>query len=133
MVGLLWTIAGFPKEHMVYALIHDFPEAYIGDLPSPIKYMNDEIAKAFKNIEYYLDEKIYDYLGIPAPSVDIKRMVKICDNAALIIEGMTVAAPGSNNIESWKRSITDPAVWELVDKAMPTLEKVSKAMRGNYE
>ncbi len=129
LVGLLWVIGGFPKEYMVYATIHDFAEAYIGDLPSPIKYMNEDIARSFKNIEYYLDDKIYQFLNIEPPTPEIKKMVKICDNAALIIESVTIGPPGVN-ISTLKEWILDQEAWDLAYLAMPTLQSVSKTMKG---
>ena len=41
---------------VLVALYHDASEVLTGDLPSPIKYHNEEIAKAYKKIENIADK-----------------------------------------------------------------------------
>lgn len=125
MVSILWTVAGYPPENLIYALAHDFHEAYTGDIPSPIKNATPEVKKAIGNVEKILDEKIYGYLGIPAPDVETKKKIKICDKASLIIESMITGPSGSDDITKLKANFPEDEIWRIIDKAMPNLEYVS--------
>jgi len=46
----------------VCALYHDATEVYTGDLPTPIKYFNDDMANIYKQIEQAASEKIMQHL-----------------------------------------------------------------------
>ena len=46
----------------VCALYHDATEVLTGDLPTPIKYFNDDMEKIYKQIEYAASEKILEHL-----------------------------------------------------------------------
>lgn len=125
LVAILWMVAGFPPEHLIYALGHDFHEAYTGDIPSPIKNLTPEVKKAIKEVEGMLDNRIYSFMGIEPPSEDIIKMVKLVDKASYIIECMITGPSGSDNIDTLKKEYPDPNIWEIVYKAMPNLEYVS--------
>lgn len=125
LVAMLWTIAGFPREDLIYALSHDFHEAYTGDIPSPIKRVTPEVRKAIHGVETMLDGKIYNFLGIEPPSELTKKRVKLCDRASLIIESMITGPSGSDDIDQLKEDYPDPKIWDIVYKAMPNLEYVS--------
>jgi len=47
---------------VLVALYHDASEVLTGDLPSPIKYHNEEIAKAYKKIENIAEHALLDML-----------------------------------------------------------------------
>lgn len=125
LVAMLWTIAGFPREDLIYALSHDFHEAYTGDIPSPIKRVTPEVREAIHGVEAMLDGKIYNFLGIEPPSELTKKRVKLCDRASLIIESMITGPSGSDDIDQLKEDYPDPKIWDIVYKAMPNLEYVS--------
>ncbi|WP_116472591.1 5'-deoxynucleotidase [Zobellella maritima] len=40
-----------PNQAAVQALFHDASEVLTGDLPTPVKYFNEDIARAYKDIE----------------------------------------------------------------------------------
>jgi len=46
----------------LYAIFHDSNETIIGDLPTPIKYFNPEILKAYKSLEDVSKEKLLTML-----------------------------------------------------------------------
>lgn len=69
----------------LYGLLHDAAEAYINDLPSPVKHI-PEIHAVIKKIETRLMQVIYEALGIPAPSPEQEAQVKHSDKIQQAIE-----------------------------------------------
>ena len=51
-----------PQAAATLALYHDASEVLTGDLPTPVKYKNAEIKKAYKTIEYLASEQLYHML-----------------------------------------------------------------------
>jgi 5'-deoxynucleotidase len=51
-----------PQTAATLALYHDASEVLTGDLPTPVKYKNAEIKKAYKTIEYLASEQLYHML-----------------------------------------------------------------------
>lgn len=46
----------------VIALFHDAPEIITGDMPTPVKYHNEEVRKAYQTVEDYACEEMLDML-----------------------------------------------------------------------
>lgn len=63
-------------------LVHDFPEAYTGDCPTPLK----SILQEFKNIENQVEKSFYEYLEIEPPTKEEHLLVKAIDVTMLAIE-----------------------------------------------
>lgn len=70
-----------PPEHQLAGLLHDAAEAYIIDMPRPIKH--DESMKAYREIEKNLEAVIFDKFGLPNP---LPLIVKRIDDALLTTE-----------------------------------------------
>ena len=51
-----------PATAATQALFHDASEVLTGDLPTPVKYFNDDIAKAYKDIEAIAEQSLLDML-----------------------------------------------------------------------
>jgi 5'-deoxynucleotidase YfbR-like HD superfamily hydrolase len=132
LVAIIWMVAGFPLDKMVYALGHDFHEAYTGDIPSPIKNHTPEVRNAIHSLEDALDSKIWSFLGVEPPDGITKQMVKVCDKASLIIEMMVTGPPGSDDISKLKEEYPDKGLWELIYRVMPNLEYVSANIKQNH-
>ena len=47
-----------PETCAAAALLHDAPEILTGDLPTPVKYFNPEIARAYKAVERHAADKL---------------------------------------------------------------------------
>ena len=90
LVALIWMKGGFPPEKLGHVLLHDAHEAYTGDIPSPIKKLMGSGVGAF---EGQLDTLIYAALDLPLMDAETKRMVKLCDLAALVIEAPLFGPP----------------------------------------
>ena len=77
------------KEHgpevQLFGLLHDAAEAYINDLPSPVKHI-PEIHAVIKKLEDSLMEAIYKALDIDPPTYDEEEIVKIADKTQQAVE-----------------------------------------------
>ncbi len=71
-----------PQEFALYALLHDAAEAYIGDMPAPVKQLFPE----FSVMEDMLLSCIYKAAGIPEPSAEALAVVKEYDLRMLMTE-----------------------------------------------
>lgn len=71
-----------PPQFALYALLHDAAEAYIGDMPEPVKQLFPE----FTVMEDMLLSCIYKAAGIPEPSAEALAAVKEYDLRMLLTE-----------------------------------------------
>lgn len=106
-----------PQQAAVVALYHDASEVLTGDLPSPIKYHNEEIARAYKKIENAAEarlismlpeefredfEPLIDHHKIPA---DLAHLVKSADVVCGYIKAIEEIAAGNHEFEKAKKNI----------------------------
>lgn len=70
---------GYTKEELLYCIIHDSTEAYIGDIATPIK----ERFPGIKDFENEIYCYILNALGLKFPSEEILKKVKLVDKVAL--------------------------------------------------
>lgn len=82
----------------VAAMYHDAPEILTGDLPTPIKYYNDDIRKAYKHIEDQavislterlpaeLQEVYHPYLSGSCLDAEEKKLIKAADRLCAYIK-----------------------------------------------
>ncbi|NLY17452.1 MAG: 5'-deoxynucleotidase [Clostridiaceae bacterium] len=69
-----------PDRIAVLAIYHDSNETLIGDLPTPIKYYNPAIYKAYKDLEKISKEKLLTM--IPEQMVDSYRSILFFDESS---------------------------------------------------
>jgi 5'-deoxynucleotidase YfbR-like HD superfamily hydrolase len=68
----------------IHGLIHDFHEAFTGDVTQPIqKFLGNEKLKHLQNA---IDKDILKYFEIPELTTQQKRIVEKCDSLAFITE-----------------------------------------------
>lgn len=71
------------KDLAIYGLLHDAHEAYISDIPTPVKtLLGPEVYKIEENI----DRAVYTKLEIPYPTEEQRTIIKQADNLAFLIE-----------------------------------------------
>jgi 5'-deoxynucleotidase len=110
-----------PYRVQAYALYHDCTEILTGDLPTPIKYRNKEITKAYKEVESEAaaslvellpedEEMRAEYLELLAPSVTseeeklIHKLVKAADKIAAYIKCLREESSGNAEFSAAKES-----------------------------
>src|SRR5665647_321590 len=109
-----------PQFVMGVAMLHDATEIITGDLPTPIKYRNPEITRAYKNVEGQAADKLlsllpevlrgeYRDLFLPDLSDPLKeeshKLVKAADRICAYIKCITEESSGNKEFSSAKMSI----------------------------
>jgi 5'-nucleotidase len=86
-----------PEEDALWGLLHDAAEAYLVDLPRPIKRYS-EMGRLYKELETALEVCIAEKFRLPLP---VPPSVKIEDDRALMTEKRDIM-PGSE--KPWKET-----------------------------
>ena len=76
---------GKAADVLIKALFHDAHEAYLGDIPSPIKRI-PKMQETFKELESNLDSAIYEMLGLTKNCESTNILIKFGDKLAQAIE-----------------------------------------------
>jgi 5'-deoxynucleotidase len=90
----------------VAALYHDASEILTGDMPTPIKYDNPDIKKAYKEVEAMAEKKLLSMLPeelqsayapvITGQSGEIEELVKAADKLSAYIKCVEEMKAGNN-------------------------------------
>ena len=106
-----------PDRAAVLALFHDCNEILTGDLPTPVKYFNPEISKAYKAVEDVSRNKLlsmlpqelqasYNELMFQHESgEEYKRIVKAADRISAYIKCIEEIKAGNNEFKKAGESI----------------------------
>lgn len=110
-----------PNAVAVAAMYHDTTEIITGDMPTPIKYYNCDIKKAYKNIEENAKERLIETLpddfketfsAIYNPDPVTERLVKAADKISALIKCIEETNMGNREFSIAKNS-TREAVEKL--------------------
>ena len=95
-----------PGEIAVAALYHDASEILTGDMPTPIKYHNPDIRRAYKEVEAVAEKKLLDLLPVELQSVyepiltgcrgETEILVKAADKLSAYIKCVEELKAGNN-------------------------------------
>ena len=111
-----------PYKVQAYALYHDCTEIITGDLPTPIKYRNETIKKAYREVEHEAAVRLSsllpdimqdEYLELLSPKFEteedllVKKLVKAADRISAYIKCITEEASGNTEFTSAKKTIKD--------------------------
>ena len=90
----------------VAALYHDASEILTGDMPTPIKYDNPAIRKAYKDVEAVAERKLLEMLPeelqsayapvITGPGGEVEKLVKAADKLSAYIKCVEELKAGNN-------------------------------------
>lgn len=114
---------------VMYAVYHECSEVLTGDLPTPIKYFNNSIHGAYKNLEEgacdkllttmpkEFSEELEEYMKPDTDSLEHK-LVKAADRFAAYIKCLEELRCGNAEFKKAKKSIED----DLHSRGMPEVE-----------
>lgn len=116
------------EKCVMYALYHECPEVVTGDLPTPIKYYNNDIHGAYKKLEILACDKLLNMLpdelkkGIegyvkPDESSYEYMLMKCADRLSAYIKCLEELRCGNSEFSRAKKSIED----DLKGKNVPEL------------
>ena len=132
----------------VMAIFHDASEIITGDLPTPVKYYNEEIRKSYKQIENISERKILSMLPddlkpsyeplIDATKADseLEIYVKAADKLSALIKCLSELSMGNKEFVKAERTIREaldemtlPALNVFMEEFLPaytlTLDEMS--------
>ena len=99
-----------PERCATAALFHDASEILTGDLPTPIKYYNPDIRKAYKAVEAVSAQKLLSMLPaelqpgyeplLTESDPGVKRIVKAADKLSAYIKCLEELKAGNSEFES---------------------------------
>ena len=102
-----------PNFAAVVAIYHDSSEIITGDMPTPIKYYNDEIKGAYKQIEAAAEKQLSemlpddfkkDFANIYNPDPLTRRLVKAADKLSALIKCTEELNLGNKEFEVAQKS-----------------------------
>lgn len=103
-----------PNYVATVAMYHDTSEIITGDMPTPIKYYNDEIKSAYKQIESAAENQLKNMLPddfkeefskIYNPDNGTQRLVKAADRISALIKCMEELNMGNGEFSVAKETI----------------------------
>lgn len=102
---------------VVNALYHDANEAITGDMPTPVKYGNDNIMKAYKALEAEAKERILCMLPDELAQTykkhmyiedkDEKKLIKAADKISAYIKCIEEERAGNDDFRTAKKSLSN--------------------------
>jgi len=84
-IQVMKELAPHGYKIQLYGLLHDAAEAYINDLPSPVKHI-PEIHAVISKLEGKLMLTIYEALELDPPTEEEEQIVKIADKHQQAVE-----------------------------------------------
>ena len=136
----------------VCALFHDITEVLTGDLPTPIKYFNEDMRNIYKQIEKTASEKLKQHLPKDltkdfAPYIDHdnltaeeKKLIKISDKLCAYIKcihelnaGNKEFQPAYSSIRSNLESIESEELQYFLDNCLAAFSLSLDDLKGTLE
>lgn len=129
------------------AMYHDTSEIITGDMPTPIKYYNDEIKAAYKQIEAAAEKQLLemlpadfkeDFSGIYSPDEETQRLVKAADKLSALVKcieelnmGNKEFAVAEKTIRKALNQLKMPEVDVFLKEFIPSFELSLDEQGGN--
>lgn len=135
-----------PNEAAAEALFHDASEILTGDMPTPIKYHNEEIMSAYKRVEKLAADKLLlklpeglreAYMPLLTGGGSAHALVKAADKLAAYIKCVEEMKAGNDEFRQAREQLKDiidkmpqPAVKYFMENCIPafelTLDEISR-------
>ncbi|MDE0025830.1 MAG: 5'-deoxynucleotidase [Spirochaetaceae bacterium] len=119
-----------PERVMVLAVFHEVSEVITGDFPSPLKYFNPEISRAYSHIEQVASRKLWDmiprelqpdYRSVlfrEAGDADAWELVKAADKVSAYTKCLEELKAGNQEFAKAKDSLER----EIADLGQPEVD-----------
>ena len=110
-----------PNYVAAAALFHDTGEIITGDMPTPVKYYNEDIKTAYKKIEQAAETQLLsmlppdmreDYVPLYSPDKETAKLVKAADKISALIKCTEEKNMGNREFDSARKS-TEKAIRAL--------------------
>ncbi len=130
-------------------LFHDAPETLTGDMPTPVKYYNDEVRNAYKTVETEAAQSLvnmlpedfrstYAPLLIPNESdAELHKIVKAADKISALIKCLEEKKAGNSEFNSAYGSTLEsikelgvPEAQVFIDEFLPTYSMTLDELRN---
>ncbi len=130
-----------PEACATVALYHDASEILTGDLPTPIKYHDDEIMSAYRRVEQIASEKLLNMLPVELRDAfepvltgnvvkELHPIVKAADKMSAYIKCIEERKAGNNEFASAEKQTLEalhaynmPEVEYFIEHFIPAFEK----------
>jgi 5'-deoxynucleotidase len=135
-----------PDRVAVTALFHDTAEVITGDLPTPVKYYNDDIKSAYKSIEAAAEDKLLDlipedlreaFIPLYRPNEITEIYVKAADKFSALIKcreelslGNKEFASAAKSAEKAIKALKLPAADVFLKEFVPAFESALDESMG---
>ncbi|MFB9847941.1 5'-deoxynucleotidase [Oceanisphaera arctica] len=122
-----------PAQAAMHALFHDASEVLTGDLPTPVKYFNEDIARAYKDIERNAEQSLLKMLppelqATYAPLLcghkqdEYSHLVKSADILCAYLKCEEELSAGNREFAQAKQRLTDMLEARMNDEIRYFLE-----------
>mgnify|MGYP000955860644 FL=1 len=134
-------------------LYHDASEIITGDMPTPVKYGDEQILNAYKDVEIRAEQRLLDLLpedlredyedlffgGDDAEEIYMRKLVKAADKLSALIKCMEEEEAGNREFRTAKESIWTavqgmvaeyPEVADFADVFLPSYGKTLDQLLG---
>jgi hypothetical protein len=115
-VSELLEARGFSRPIQLWGLLHDASEAYLLDLPQPLKY-DPTIGPAYKKAERRLMRLICLRFGLPKKE---PRAVKVADQVLLATEVRDIMR---NDESHWRERVSERPLKQRIRPWLPSVVK----------
>lgn len=134
-----------PEKAAAAALFHDAPEIFTGDLPTPVKYHDENMITAYRSIEDAAVNKLLgalppelqsEYAALFSPDEETRALVRGADKLSAYIKCLAELKAGNEEFRSAAestfnklKSLDMPEVDYFIEKFIPpflsTLDEIS--------
>ena len=131
LTAMVWLRGGYAVEDLHVPLLHDAHEAYLGDIPQPVKKALGAGYPHLLALEKIVQDRIADSFDLPFVKEEQRRQLKLCDFAALLIDSTFAAAPGCHDkvleLDLVRFSAEDQKeLWRLVEATVPNFKTLPR-------